>query len=407
MYSIKFTTARVRALYTEDKPKDFSDRSFTAGSFGVRAYPSGRKTYFIRYRSKEGKARRFTLGNSEVVSLKDARNKALTILAAVVKGEDPTDTIRLVGKKMSVKELASEFLEKHVNRYCRLVTYHNYKSVINRSIIPAFGAYKISHITPGIINRKLFIWYEQQGEWKSVTIIMSSMFGYALKKGLIDFSPCHGGQLLRYRRDSRRRVLTDEEIIDFWNATERIKRPTLKTYFRCLLLTGLRPSELFHTLRKNVSHGVIRIAPEISKSKHEFILPIPSKVAKMLQHLPKRKDGRLFIPLTDHGRWRSRYFNDVRQSMNIRSHDIRLYDLRRTVATNLERLGFSNDTVAAVLGHSKATRHGGVTYAYTYYVFRDEKKEALTEWCRRVYRLVEGKEAPMPLYASTRLKKRK
>lgn len=401
MNKIHFTVSLIRKLHAKGvHGTEYYDTSFTAGCFGVKVYQSGRKVFFLRFTSYRGLSRRMSLGCVEVVSLKDARKHALILLGEIQKGFDPAEKSLTRGRGMKVSGLADEFLRNHVEPHLKLSTQARYKALLRRRIIPHLGSYYISELTPGHINPYLASIRRKKSDFRSTHMLLSSMYRYALIHGLVEQSPCHGGQLMNYPRDARTRVLSDEEVIAFWKSCERIRDIFHRVYFKLLLLTGIRSNELHHVKRVDLSHGVIRIAPETAKSRREQIIPLPAPVFEMAQALPLREDGFLFKPLAVIGRTRSYHFRYVRERMGHTSADIYMHDLRRTLATNLERLGMKNDTIAAVLGHNKATRHGGVTYHYTYYTFRTEKLHALTLWYNRVSGLVNGSQKPIPLYAS-------
>ena len=57
--------------------------------FGVRVKPSGARSYFISYRIRANKVRRFTIGQHEEIKPSDERRKAIQILAQVSLGQDP------------------------------------------------------------------------------------------------------------------------------------------------------------------------------------------------------------------------------------------------------------------------------------------------------------------------------
>ena len=56
--------------------------------FGLRVLPSGRKGYVVQYRAGR-RSRRISLGPSTVLACEQARNQAMTIIAAARNGEDP------------------------------------------------------------------------------------------------------------------------------------------------------------------------------------------------------------------------------------------------------------------------------------------------------------------------------
>lgn len=57
----------------------------------------------------------------------------------------------------------------------------------------------------------------------------------------------------------------------------------------------------------------------------------------------------------------------------------RLHDLRRTVATGLQRLGFNLQVIEAVLGHTSGSR-SGIVGVYQRHSFDAEKRAALEAW---------------------------
>ena len=67
--------------------------------------------------------------------------------------------------------------------------------------------------------------------------------------------------------------------------------------------------------------------------------------------------------------------------------DWRIHDLRRTVATGLQKLGVNLQTIEAVLGHTSGSR-SGVVGVYQRHSFDAEKRAALDAWGAHVASLV-------------------
>jgi integrase len=69
-----------------------------------------------------------------------------------------------------------------------------------------------------------------------------------------------------------------------------------------------------------------------------------------------------------------------------------LHDLRRTLATRLQRLGVRLEVTEAVLNHLSGSRTGivGVYQRHNYF---QEKKSALSAWERELKRLARGHKA--------------
>ena len=66
-----------------------------------------------------------------------------------------------------------------------------------------------------------------------------------------------------------------------------------------------------------------------------------------------------------------------------------IHDLRRTVATNLQKLGVRLEVTEAVLGHVSGSR-AGIVGVYQRHTWADEKRAALAAWARRLDTIVAG-----------------
>ncbi|MEI6537710.1 MAG: hypothetical protein WCN98_20365, partial [Verrucomicrobiaceae bacterium] len=67
----------------------------------------------------------------------------------------------------------------------------------------------------------------------------------------------------------------------------------------------------------------------------------------------------------------------------------RVHDLRRTLATGLQRLGVRFEVTEAVLNHISGSK-GGVAGIYQRHDWKDEKRAALAAWASHVDRLLSG-----------------
>ena len=67
----------------------------------------------------------------------------------------------------------------------------------------------------------------------------------------------------------------------------------------------------------------------------------------------------------------------------------RLHDLRRSVATGMQRLGVRLEAIEAVLGHVSGSR-AGIVGIYQRHKFEDEARKALTAWGAHLQQLLDG-----------------
>ena len=63
---------------------------------------------------------------------------------------------------------------------------------------------------------------------------------------------------------------------------------------------------------------------------------------------------------------------------------IEFHDIRRTVATNLSKLGTDRFIIQKIINHSD----GSVTAIYDRYSYLDEKREALQKWADKLDEII-------------------
>ena len=73
--------------------------------FGLRIYPTGRKSFLITYRSK-GRQRFYTLGRFGEMTVHQARAEALLTLGRARQGEDPSGDRRAAHRAPRMTDLA-------------------------------------------------------------------------------------------------------------------------------------------------------------------------------------------------------------------------------------------------------------------------------------------------------------
>ena len=112
--------------------------------FGIRVFPTGRKSFVLSYRSNSRK-RLMALGTYGVLTLDQARGKARSLLGDVIDGRDPLQERQKEARGQKVKDLCTAYLERHAKPHKK--TWKTDESRINNYILPAWKGHKISAIT--------------------------------------------------------------------------------------------------------------------------------------------------------------------------------------------------------------------------------------------------------------------
>src|SRR4029079_14453499 len=120
----QLTDRRIRSLKAEEQRVELMDGAVPG--LGLRALPTGRKSWFLRYGPREAR-RRIVLGPYPALSLEAARNKARELVASVkIAGRDPLAeqeadrTARRKSERETFGFLAACYIEEHAKRNKRL-----------------------------------------------------------------------------------------------------------------------------------------------------------------------------------------------------------------------------------------------------------------------------------------------
>jgi len=108
----KLTRRIAEALDADGGPDVFEWDSGLRG-FGVRARATGSKTYVVQYWNSENRTRRLVLGKHGTLTPDQARDLARQKLAAVARGEDPSEERRAMRNGLTVGELPADWGEGH------------------------------------------------------------------------------------------------------------------------------------------------------------------------------------------------------------------------------------------------------------------------------------------------------
>ena len=180
---------------------------------GIRVYPSGKKSFILRYSSRhrfKGE-RLLVLGDYPTLTLFKARKLAAEQKEQVYEGRDPVqERRRHAVDKTLFSEAALRYLNEHSikNR-----SFRSDRVRINNRLVPKFGNHPIAEITfkelDGFITG---IGSEHPIEANQIRGLFSRIFRRAKVWGMLDRSvPDPSEDIERYKTRKRTRVLTNGE----------------------------------------------------------------------------------------------------------------------------------------------------------------------------------------------------
>jgi hypothetical protein len=173
----KLTKRFVESL-EPDALKDYVVWDAELSECAIRVWPSGRKVYFVRYRTKEGIKRYKTLGQHGKLTAEQARTTAFQYFSRVQQGDDPVAEETTFRRAPTVADLAARYMEQHarVKKKPGSICPDEYN--LRCHVLPALGTKKVTAVTradiahlhhamrapPGAANRVLaLLWCDHCG----------------------------------------------------------------------------------------------------------------------------------------------------------------------------------------------------------------------------------------------------
>jgi integrase len=151
-----------------------------------------------------------------------------------------------------------------------------------------------------------------------------------------------------------------------------------------LILTGTRRQEIGGLRWDEIREAEIELSGERTKNGEPHTIPLSKPARAIIAELPKVAGSEFVFTTT--GKTPVSGWSKAKNELPQFKPSWTLHDLRRTVATGLQRQGVSLQVIEAVLGHTSGSR-SGVVGIYQRHNFADEKAAALETWGQHVLSL--------------------
>jgi integrase len=375
--------------------------------------PTGASSWALRYRAG-GLPRKLTLGAHPVIGLAAARRKAQEALGVVAGGEDPAARKRAsIAAAKAEREAETDKVEgvvaMFVERYAKPKNrdWKETARLLNKEIVSRWRGRRLSQITRANVNALLDDIVD-----KGAPIGANRTFSafrklckWSIGRGIIEHSPCDGvtAPSPENRRD---RVLDDAEIRLVWKAASAIGWP-FGPVIKTLILTGQRRDEVagMRWSEVDLQARTWTLPAARAKNKHTHQIPLSDAAIEILRAMPRHEKvdiifttnsrtpvsgwSRMKLSLDAHVAELIREEAEARGATPQAMPEWTLHDIRRSLATNLQRLGVRLEVTEAVLNHRSGSR-AGIVGVYQQHDWADEKRQALDAWARRLETIVSG-----------------
>jgi integrase len=379
--------------------------------FGLRVTLAGRKSWMIMYRRADGRKIRHTFGTFPLMSLADARDQAKVLFGQVADGKDPA--IEKAEEKAAVRDaesfeaIADEFKTKYIAQK-RPSTQLQYRTIIDRDLVPAWGNRKVRDITradvkdlvESVLTRVRAARpddkpLERTGIMANRTLsVIRKLFYWALEEGKLDSNPASKIKPPVEKELPREKVFTHDEIRKVWAAIEN-EPEHVAAFVKLCFLTAQRRGEVLGIRWSEIdfdsSWWTIPGTGTKNKRMHRVYL-VPEAV-EILRGLKARAPESDYAFPNSRGSSISNPQKWLRRIKDNSKVDFRPHDVRRTCSTELTSRGTDDRLVSRVLNHKLA---GETNHTYNRYGYEKEKSQALKKLARITENILAKRERENP-----------
>ena len=329
-------------------------RDRRVAGLGVRVRPSGHRS-FVWHGTVNGRAMRTTVGSAALMTVDEARSEC----RALLDGSHPLCAGDLAGRAVVplFRDYVMEAWLPARRRHCSPGWGERVERMVRQQLLPAFGALRLDRIGRLEVER----WFDAMsrktpGAANMTLAVLRQIMSTAKAAGHVGTDPVAG-----IKPNSRRkmtRFLSAEEICRLHRTLDRLveERPLRRPQadiIRLLLLTGCRKSEIVKLKWSEFDGDVLRLAEAKTGPRTVWL----SKAAQsVIARQPRTGSAFVFPSSRNPAGTQSRHLGLWHQARRAaRLDDVRLHDLRHTVASQAVARGVPLPTVARMLGHTQPT----------------------------------------------------
>jgi integrase len=330
------------------------------------------------------------LGSCAAISLADAVKEAKAHAGAVARGHDPFEERQAKTRdEYPLRELIDSWQELRLKPHNK-PGYADEAPAALRRVFKKYlntAAAKLDRVAVVRVHNEV----AREAPAMAARIIAygGAAFSWAIKCGTLKDSPFT--RIPIAPTTQRERVLNDLELTKLWRSTE--SDSTFDVIVRLLILTGQRRGEVSGmTWGEIATDGTAWTLPSSRvKNSVSHVVPLSTQARAVIAARPRGNADQLVFPgrngVTGFDGWGKSKARLDRDSGITRWT---LHDLRRTVATNLQKLGVRLEVTEAILNHVSGSR-SGIVGVYQKYTWDTEKRDALQRWADRLDDIVNGR----------------
>lgn len=346
-----FTDRKIAALESSEKTEWYYDDK--CNGLAIR---NAKTKSFYWHGTRNQKYQRKAIAATNRISVEEARAIVLEMNGKLARGENPIQKPQIVLTLQALFEKYQlEYVQINATRpRQRPKTIKENQGMFRRYLSKKWGNVAINDITRDQIVELHQRIGENNGEYAANRLItlLKSLFSRAVEWELTQNNPC--SNIRKFKEQSRDRVLQPNEKAAFWKALHEEKNVDFRDFLLLAIYTGQRKSNILAIRWEEIDfkRGVWTIPADKFKTKrvHEVAL-IPAA----LDVLKSRQNGQSGYVFADDNKmghfWRpERLWTAFCKRAGL--DDLRIHDLRRTLASAQLNDGVQLSDISKVLGHT-------------------------------------------------------
>lgn len=397
--------------------------------------PTGVKSWALRYRRFD-KPQKLTLGRymspadilpdaadeeprvGGVLSLSGARLLAQKARRALEQGADPAALLKGTArsKPREIEAAFKEFVRLHVSSRNRASSAKESVRLFEKKVKPHWQGRALDAIRRRDVI-ELLNFVKDEGTpvtANRVLALVRKFFNWCVEQEFLETSPANNVRQPS-AETSRDRFLSDREIAAVWRASEAIA-PPFRQLIRTMILTGQRRGEVASMLWSELSEDqqLWSMPKEKTKNGKRHIVPLTKVAAEVIFSVPKLAGTPDYVfttggkagtgelaPVSGFSKIKARLdelvLTQARFDLEAKGLDPeqakplppwRLHDLRRTMATGMQKLKVELRVIEKVINHTSGSS-SGIVGVYQVHEYEEERRVALEQWSAHVMALVE------------------
>lgn len=370
------------------KPTETLQKFFDGGGLFLAVSPAGTKSWRLKFRYA-GKEKLLTLGQYPVVSLKEARERAMDAKKILSAGKDPSVERKFAKQRQrNIFELtAREWHEKQTpgwnSGYAAKVL-----RKLEKYVFPHIGARPIADISAmellAVLRKR-----ESQGsiaEAHAIKNICGAIFRFAVASGRAERDPSADirGALSAYSGKNFAAVIIPEKVgvllcmIDDYQGSV-----VLRSAVQFLILTLCRSTEVRYAEWNEIDfHDMVwRIPAAKMKMSRDHLVPLSTQAADILESMRPYSGNDKYVFKTS---WtgenkpigQTTLISGLRR-MGVKKEDTCLHGFRAMASTLLNEQGYHADVIERQLAHVPYQRVRGI---YNRAEYLPERRKMMQEY---------------------------